>query len=191
MAAERPCSVCQHNSRLAIDQAILNGKALRAIARDFGIGSGEPGTDTFKPDHKKVERHRDRCMGEAYRAAKAADLEASGLALVNRIKELDEIVDEVLVRERRGEVQYDAERIAPLLNEDGSEVRRYNDRTILAAVREARRNTEMRAKLSGAVPDGDPEALARQRDALKDPKARRLMAELDALLNGDDQEVAH
>jgi hypothetical protein len=191
VATERPCSVCQHNSRLAIDQAILNGKALRAIARDFAIGSGEPGTDTFKPDHKKVERHRDRCMGEAYRAARDADLEASGLALVNRVKELDEIVDEVLVRERKGTVVYDSEGVAPLLDDDGNPLRRFNDRTILAAVREARRNTEMRAKLSGAVPDGDPEALARQRDLLKDPKARALMAELDALINGGDQEVAH
>lgn len=191
MATERPCSVCQHPSRLAIDQAILNGKALRAIARDFGIGSGEYGTDSFKADHKKVERHRERCMGEAYRAAKAADLEASGLALVNRVKELDEIVDEVLVRERKGQVVMDSEGIAPLLDDDGNPLRRFNDRTILAAVREARRNTEMRAKLSGAVPDGDPEALARQRDLLRDPKARALMAELDALINGDDQEVAH
>jgi hypothetical protein len=191
MATERPCSVCQHNSRLAIDQAVLNGKALRAIARDFGIGSGEPGTETFKPDHKKVERHRDRCMGEAYRAAREADLEASGLALVNRMKQLDEVVDEVLARERKGIVVYDSEGIAPLLDDDGQPLRRYNDRTILAAVQQARRNTEIRAKLSGAVPDGDPEALARQRDLLSDPKARRLMAELDALLNGGDQEVTH
>jgi hypothetical protein len=185
--AERPCAVCQHPSRLAIDQAILNGKALRAIARDFRVGSERSGT--FREDHKKIERHRDKCMGEAYRAAKEADLEASGLALVNRMKELDEAVDEVLTRSRSGEVVYDGEGIAPLLNEDGTERKRYSDRTILAAVREARRNTEMRAKLAGAVPDGDPESLDRQRAALENPKARKLMAELDALLNGDDQEV--
>lgn len=190
MAGERPCSVCQHPSRLAIDQAILNGKALRAIARDFGIGSGEYGTDSFKPDHKKVERHRERCMGEAYRAAKAADLEASGLALVNRMKELDEAVDEVLNRARSGEVVYDPEHIAPLLDEDGRPLRRYNDRTILAAVQQARRNTELRAKLAGATEDTDPEALERQRQMLGDPKARKLMAELDALVNGPDQELA-
>lgn len=189
MAGERPCSICQHASRLAIDQAVLNGKALRAIARDFGIGSGEHGTPSFKPDHKKVERHRERCMGEAYRAAKDADLEASGLALVNRLKELDEIVDEVLARERAGEVVYDAERIAPLLNDDGTQMRRFSTRNILAAVQQARRNTEIRAKLAGAVPEGDPEALARQRDLLGNPKARAIMAELDALLNSGDQEI--
>jgi hypothetical protein len=185
--SNRPCQVCQHPSRLAIDQAILNGKALRAIARDFGIGA-HPGTDQFKPDHKKVERHRDRCMGEAYRKAREDDLEASGLALVNRMKELDEAADEVLNRARKGEVVRDADGI-PLLAEDGSAERRFNDRTILAAIREARRNTEMRAKLAGAVPEGDPEALARQRAALSDPRARRLMAELDAILAGEDQDL--
>lgn len=187
----KPCSICSHGSRLSIDQAILNGKSLRAVARDFGIGAGTPGTPEFRPDHKKVQRHRDTCMGEAYQKAKDADLEASGLALVNRMKELDEAVDEVLSRSREGEDVYDAEGIQVLMGPDGVTPRkRYNDRMILAAVQQARRNTEMRAKLSGAVPDADPEALERQRDALHNPKARRLMAELDAILNGDDQEVA-
>lgn len=189
--AERPCQVCQHPSRLSIDQAILNGKGLRAIARDFGIGSGEPRTESFKPDHKKVQRHRDRCMGEAYQAAKEADLEASGLALVNRMKELDEITDEVIKRHREGEVVYDAEGVRILMDEDGvTPLRRFNDRMLLAAIQQARRNTEMRAKLSGATPDGDMTALEHQRELLNSPKARRLMAELDALANGDDQELA-
>jgi hypothetical protein len=189
MAGERPCQVCQHGSRLTIDQAILNGKALRAIARDFGIGA-HPGTEQFRPDHKKVERHRDRCMGEAYQAAKAADLEASGLALINRLKELDEAVDEVLARSRKGEPIYDTEGIQVLLEEDGVTPRkRYNERMILAAVQQARKNTEIRARLSGAVPEGDPEALERQRLLLQSPEARRLMAELDALANASDQEL--
>lgn len=189
MAGERPCQVCQHPSRLAIDQAILNGKALRAIARDFGIGA-HPGTDQFRADHKKVERHRDKCMGEAYQAAKAADLEASGLALINRLKELDEAVDEVLTRSRQGEPVYDDEGIQVRLMPDGTTpVMRYNDRMILAAVQQARKNTEIRARLSGAVPEGDPEALERQRLLLQSPEARRLMAELDALTNAEDQEL--
>lgn len=186
--AERPCSICSNGSRLSIDQAILNGKALRAIARDFSIGSGEPGTDKFRPDHKKVERHRDRCMGEAYRAAREADLESSGLALVNRMKELDQAVDEVLTRTREGETVRDDSGI-PLLNDDGSPVRKFHESAILAAIREGRRNTELRARLSGAVPDADPEALDRQRAALTDPRARRLMAELDEVLNATDQEL--
>lgn len=189
MAGERPCQVCQHASRLSIDQAILNGKALRAIARDFGIGA-HPGTDQFRPDHKKVERHRDKCMGEAYRAAKDKNLEESGLALINRLKELDQAVDEVLARSREGEPIYDAEGIQVLLEEDGVTPRkRYNERMILAAVQQARKNTEVRARLAGAVPEGDPEALERQRLLLGSPEARRLMAELDALANASDQEL--
>lgn len=186
--SERPCQVCLHGSRHSIDQAILNGKGLRAIARDFGIGSGEPGTDTFRADHKKVQRHRDRCMGEAYQAAKAADLEASGLALVNRMKELDDAVDEVLRRSREGYDLVGSEGV-PYLDSDGKPLKRYDDRTLLAAIREARRNVEMRHRLSGATPDGDPEALERQRELLAKPEVRRLMAQIDELLAKGDQEL--
>lgn len=191
MAGERPCQVCQHPSRLAIDQAILNGKALRAIARDFGIGA-HPGTEQFRPDHKKVERHRDKCMGEAYQAAKAADLEASGLALINRLKELDEAVDEVLTRARKGEPIYDGEGVTMLMDTDGvTPLMRYSDRMILAAVQQARKNTEVRARLAGAVTDADPEALERQRAALQNPEVRRLMAQVDEILAKGDQELPH
>lgn len=189
MAGGRPCQVCQHESRLSIDQAILNGKGLRAIARDFGIGS-RVGTPDFRPDHKKVERHRDGCMGEAYRAAREADLEKSGLALVNRMKELDEAVDEVLARARKGEPVYDAEGVTLLMDTDGvTPLVRYNDRTLLAAIREARRNTEMRAKLAGAVPEGDQDSLDQARALLASPEARRLLAQLDALQSMGDQEL--
>lgn len=103
-ARKRTCRVCEHPSHLAIDQALLNGKALRAIARDFGIGSGEQGTDAFKPDHKILSSHRDQCMGAAYQAARDADLEASGLALVNRMIQMDGVVDEVLERTTKGAI---------------------------------------------------------------------------------------
>lgn len=187
MAHERPCSVCLHPSRLAIDQAILNGKGLRPIARDFSIGSGEPGTKSFKPDHKKVERHRDRCMGEAYQAARKADLEASGLALVNRMIQMDEVVDEVIARHRKGEpILEDG---VPLLNDDGSPMVRFKDATLLAAVREARRNTEMRAKLAGAMPESNEDDLERLRAGLSNPEVRRLLAEVDRITGAGDQEV--
>lgn len=183
---KRHCRVCEHPSRSAIDQAILNGKALRAIARDFSIGSN-PGTDQFKADHKIVTTHRDACMGAAYQAAKDADLEASGLALVNRLIQMDEVVDEVVQRNRDGyPILVDG---VPLLNEDGSPMKRYHDATLLKAVAEARRNTEVRARLAGALPDGDPDDLARTRAALGNPAARRLIAELDTVLGADDQEL--
>lgn len=189
MAGGRPCQVCSHQSRHSIDQAIINGKALRAIARDFGIGA-HPGTDQFRPDHKKVERHRDGCMGEAYKRAVDENLEASGLAIVNRLKEIDEAVDEVLTRSRKGEVIYDSEGVLALLEEDGvTERRRYNDRMILAAVQQARRNAETRAKLAGAFPETDDDSLAAQRALLASPEARALMAQLDAITSKGDQEL--
>lgn len=187
--AKRTCQVCEHPSRLAIDQAILNGKALRAIARDFGIGS-HVGTDDFRADHKKLSTHVDKCMGEAYQAAKAADLEASGLALVNRLKHLDDVVDEVIARHREGQVLLDSDKLPVLDPRSGDHVRAFNDTALLRAIGEARRNTELRAKLAGAVPDGDPEGLEKSRLLLASPEARRLLAELDALTHASDQDVA-
>jgi len=187
--AKRTCQVCEHPSRMAIDQAVLNGKALRAIARDFGIGSNV-GTEDFRPDHKKLSTHVDRCMGEAYQAAKAADLEASGLALVNRLKHLDDVVDEVIARHREGVTLLDRDDLPVLDPRTGDQLRAHNDTALLRAIGEARRNTELRAKLAGAVPDGDPEGLEKSRQLLASPAARRLLAELDALTHADDQDVA-
>lgn len=186
---EGRCQVCEHPSRLAIDQAILNGKSHRAIARDFNIGSGV-GTDHFKADHKKISRHIERCMGEAYRAAKEADLEASGLALVNRMKHLDDVVDEVLARARKGEPMVDSDGI-PLLDEEGQPRRLFRETVLLAAIREARRNTEMRAKLAGVTPEGDEGALEAAKAALASPEARRLLTQLDEALARGDQELSH
>lgn len=184
--ADRPCSICSHPSRLAIDQALLNGKGLRPTAVAFGIGSGEFGTDTFKPDHKKVQRHIDKCMGEAYRAAKEADLEASGLALVNRMKQMDELVDEIIQRNREGVPLTDEH--GPVLHpQTGEPIMRVNDRILLNAVSEARRNAEMRAKLAGALPEGDDDAVTKARAALSSPEARKALADLDGILAQQDQ----
>lgn len=169
---EPRCRICTHPSMLAINQAILNGKPQRAVARDFDLG-----------DHKIVARHV-RHMGDTYQAARDADAEASGMALVNRMKQLDEQVDAVLTRVAQGEVVYDNEGL-PVLDPsgDGTQfLRRHREATILAAVREARRNVEMRAKLAGAIPEGDDEALNKARAALASPEARRLLAELDRTL---------
>ena len=177
----RPCSLCQHPSRHAIDQALLNGKGLRPIATDFQIGSGTPGTDTFRADHKKVERHRDRCMAEAYRHAQEQSLDDSGMALVDRMHHLDQVVDETLARLREGAVITDAN--GPMLHpETGEPLKRHNDSAILAAVREARRNVEMRARLAGSLPEGDQDALDQARRLLDSPEARRRVAELEAML---------
>lgn len=183
--AERPCQVCSHPSRLAIDQALLNGKGLRPTAVAFGIGSGEFGTDSFKPDHKKVQRHIDRCMGEAYRAAKEADQIDVGRLLIQRMERADEIVDGIVARNIDGVPLSDEN--GPLLKPDGTPYMKVNERVLLSAVSEMRRNAEMRAKLAGALPEGDEDAVTKARAALNSPEARKALADLDAILAQQDQ----
>lgn len=181
-----PCRVCSHPDREAIDQAILNGKSLRDIARTFRIGSymDEPGDERHKPDHKIVARHVDQCMGEAYRAAKADEVEASGRAMIDRLGHLDEVIDEQMERLRAGTVLYDGD--APKLHPDGSPVTAYDEAGIARSVREARRNLELRSRLAGVNPEGDPDAADDARALLSSPEARARVAELEGFLAGAD-----
>lgn len=181
MAEPRPCQVCSHPSRLAIEQALINGKGLRPVSRDFGIGSGEFGTDTFRADHKKVEKHRDRCMGEAYRLAREKGEVDAGKAIGDRLNYLDEVLDEAIARLRAGEVVFfDG---APLLNEDGSQKRRWKDTPLLMAVNEARHNLELRHKMAGALTGEAGEGVDAAREALGNPETRKMLAALDEALS--------
>lgn len=180
MTHEGLCSICSHDDRAAIDAALVNGKPMREIARTFGIGSGVRGTDTFKPDHKKVAKHRDRCMGEAYVAAVQERKIEAGNALVDRMIELDRAVDESLARLRAGTVLEDKN--GPMLNPDGSPRKFWVERDLLAAVREARRNVEMHARLAGSLPEGEADAVEQARALLGKPAARRMVQDLEAFL---------
>jgi len=180
MAEARPCSVCSHPSRLAIEQALVNGKGLRPVARDFGIGSGVHGTDSFRADHKKLERHRDRCMKEAYHRAREAGEVEAGAAIATRLNELDGVLDEVIARLRAGEViMLDGQ---PLLNEDGSLRRRWKDTPLLMAVNEARHNLELRHKIAGALSGADEDGLDAARQALATDAGRKALQELEETL---------
>lgn len=187
MAHDGLCSICSHDDRAAIDAALVNGKPLRQIARTFGIGSGQQGTDTFKPDHKKVSHHRDRCMGRAYAAAVQEREVQAGNALVDRMATLDEVVDETLTRLRQGTALSD--RNGPMLSEDGRPVMVYNDRAILAAVREARQNVEMHARLAGALPEGEADAVAAARAMLGTPEARALVQNVEQYLADQERQA--
>lgn len=178
--AERPCQVCSHPDRLAIEAALVNGQGLRELARSFGIGSGTFGTPEFRADHKKLERHRDRDMAQAYQVAVAHREALSGNALVDRMAALDAVVDESLERLRAGIPITDEH--GAMLDADGRPLLRYQESTILAAVREARRNVEMHARLAGALPDGDQAAVDAARLALQSPAARRAITDLEAML---------
>ena len=61
--AGRPCSVCAHPDRPSIDQAMVNRRPFRDIARHFGIGKDA------------AVRHHDACLpAELTKARQAADV---------------------------------------------------------------------------------------------------------------------
>lgn len=172
----RRCPVCEHPSILGINQAILNGKPFRAIARDFRVGSERSGE--FRPDHKKVTRHAEGCLSTSYQKVQEANLSAQGAALQARMAELDAHVDTVLKDALEGEVIMVGD--VPLLDEaTGHPLTRRNLRLVLAAVREGRQNAEVRAKLAGAVENPDNEGLEASRQALQDPTVRRLVQQME------------
>lgn len=177
----RRCPVCDHPSVLGINQAILNGKAYRAIARDYKIGSERSGT--FTPDHKKVSRHAEGCMATSFQAVQEQNLTAQGVAIQARMKFLDEQVDQAIQDALEGEPVMIGD--TPMLNDDGSpmKVRRASHlRVLLAAVREGRQNQALIAKLSGAVPDEDQDALEAARAAQENPEVRQLLVQVEELL---------
>jgi hypothetical protein len=161
---------------------LLNGKGQREVARTFGIGSGTFGTDTFKADHKKVTRHLDEHMGPAYRDALERQHVDSGNALVARMTELDQALDETLRRARQGQPVMDSDG-QPVLDPETLEPRRtYQESVILGAVREARRNVELHMRLAGINPEGDQSAVDAALAALGSPEVRRAVADAEALL---------
>lgn len=169
---------------MAIDTAILNGKALSAIARDFGFSytSGKTGREVA--DHKPIQRHRDVCMPDAYQAAMAEAKVENGVALASEIRALQESVAKVIRRAETGHPVTDTEGV-PLLDAEGRPIQRYDDRLLLAAVREARGNVELAAKLAGNMPDADQGALDRLRKSLENPEVRRLLAKIDQVTAED------
>jgi hypothetical protein len=177
----KPCTVCNHPSRLAIEQAILNGKTLSAVATSFGfVYVSKRGTpdETEKPDHKIIQRHRDNCMAHAYATAMAEREQESGAAIAARLRYLDEQVDTVIQATLKGEPIMVGD--VALLHDDGTMVMRHDFRLLLRAVGEGRRNMDLLARLAGKT-DTDPADLDAIRAHLESPRARALLAELERL----------
>ena len=138
----RRCPVCEHPSVLGINQAILNGKAFRAIARDWKIGSERSGK--FIPDHKKVTRHAEGCMATSFQKVQETNLTAQGEAIQARMKYLDEQVDTAILDALKGEPVMMGD--TPLLDDEGRPMMRRgipHVRALLAAVREGRQNAAL------------------------------------------------
>lgn len=179
------CQVCEHESRQAIEQALVNGKSARGISRQFYIGSGGTDPATFKPDHSKVTKHRDRCMAATFQAATTEARVEAGSALIARVAEADQAIDEVLARARRGEAMFDPEGMPMIDMLTGQQVRHYRESTILAAVDRMVKVTDLRARLAGAIPDEDRDAIEQARAALDSPASRAAAAAYAATLMKD------
>lgn len=171
------CPVCSHDSRAAIEQAILNGKPRAQVALTFGI------TYTRGSDGKKVgnastiTRHL-KHMGDAFQKAMDERDLASGEAMAARLRVLEDEVDRVIRRANEGTVVMVGD--VPLLDDEGRQIMRYDNRLLLSAVAQARANVELIAKLAGKV-ENDPTDLDATRHHLRSPEARRLLARLEEL----------
>ena len=175
------CPVCSHDSRAAIEQAILNGKPKTQVALTFGFTYTRAKDGKVMGNHKVITNHLDH-MGEAFRKAMDDRDLASGEAMAARLRVLEAEVDKVLERANAGQPVLVGD--VPLLDDEGRQVMRYDNRLVLAAVAQARANVELMAKLAGKV-ENDPEDLDAVRAHLQSPKARRLLAELEALAAQD------
>lgn len=171
------CPVCSHDSRAAIEQALLNGKPKAQVAKTFGFVYRRGSDGKEMGNHKVMTNHLDH-MGEAFKASVEGREMASGEAMAARLRVLEAEVDRVIERANKGEPVMVGD--VPLLNEDGSAVVRYDNRLLLAAIGHARANVELIAKLAGKV-ENDPEDLDAVRAHLRDPEARRLLQRLEEL----------
>ena len=74
--AGRRCTVCAHPDRPAIDQAMVNRRPFRDIARHFGIGKDA------------AVRHHDACLPAELTKAKAAEETARADDLLEQVRAL-------------------------------------------------------------------------------------------------------
>lgn len=155
-----------------MENAIINGQPVYAIAKEFGVSDDA------------LYNHRDKCVKEAIEAAIGAERVTTGLRLIDRVTRLDELVEGVVSRTLEPALQ-------PMVRADGTvvidgegEPRMWtppvNDRLILHAVREARENAALVAKVLGDLPPENAVGAAQR--ALADPKAARIAAELEEML---------
>src|SRR5215212_5633540 len=92
--AGRPCSICTHLDRPAIDQAMVNHRPFRAISRQFGVSKDA------------VLRHHDDHLPEALTKAKAASETAQAEDLLAQLRALrSKAMALLLAAERAGDIR--------------------------------------------------------------------------------------
>ena len=91
------CPVCSHDSRAAIEQALLNGKPKAQVAKTFGFTYRRGSDGKEMGNHKVMTNHLDH-MGEAFKASVEGREMASGEAMAARLRVLEAEVDRVIER---------------------------------------------------------------------------------------------
>ena len=112
----RTCTICQHEQRPEIDAALLNGEALRDIARRYATSKDA------------LARHREHLPSKLVKAREAEEVTQAD-TLLEQVRSLQTRALSILDR---------ADKAGDL-------------RTALGAIREARSNLELLAKLLGEL----------------------------------------
>jgi hypothetical protein len=90
----RTCTVCRHPDRPAIDQAMVNRRPFRDIARHFGVGKDA------------AVRHHDTCLPETLAKAKQAQETAQANDLLSQLQALrNKALALLLAAEKSGDLR--------------------------------------------------------------------------------------
>lgn len=181
-----PCKVCTHPDREAIDSALVSGEPNRRVAKAYGL------TEASVRRHKLS--HIPKFLLKAHEAkeiVRADDLleqlectRARTLSILERAEEAEERAEEAL-------------RTASTTSERMREARLADEarRTAISALREARNNLELLARLMGELRDGNtvnilvmPEWIDLRTQILSAvdpyPEAKRAIAEVVSHVDG-------
>lgn len=126
----KPCSACVHPQRKQIDLALASGVSLSATAKAHGL------------HRSTVTTHRNKHLAAAVHAAVAADEANHGAELLHAVSDLQAKTMGILD--------------AALEETEGFLGRKPRPELALRAIREARANVELMARLQGDLEDGAP-----------------------------------
>ncbi len=116
----RPCTICTHQEREAIDTALLNSEPYRNIMERYAVSLGA------------LNRHNENHIAEALTKAAEASAVAHAGNLIDQVNQLQRSTLRILKKAEESD-QF---------------------RTALMAIREARGNLELLAKLMGELNEG-------------------------------------
>jgi hypothetical protein len=97
----RPCTICTHPDRAAIEAAVVSGASFRLISSQFQVG------------YKSVERHAADHISQAIQQSQKAKEEAAALDVVQQLQAINSVSLRIL-QEARSEKEQFTETLAQL-----------------------------------------------------------------------------